>query len=257
MIDLHMHILAGLDDGPQQWDEALAMGEAAAADGTTTVVATPHMYNGVHNVTREQILAGTDRLRQELGKRGIPLAVEPGADVHIRPDLCELVLAQRVVTVGDRGKYLMVELPPDQLPMGVEQLLFDLQLQGVTPMLSHPERNMQVQADPALLLPFVQAGNLSQLTTSSLIGDFGRRAAQCAHTLLECRLAHVVASDAHGWQKRAPGLSEARRLVEKVLPAQEAEDMFEHRPAAILAGQYVELPDPMRPRSSKRRGWFS
>ena len=257
MIDLHTHILAGLDDGPSQWDEAVAMAELAVADGTTTVVATPHMYNGVYNVTREQVLAGTARLRQELDQRGVALTVEPGGDVHVRVDLCELLRQQRVVTLADRGKYVMVELPPDQLPPGLEQLLFEVQLLGVTPMLSHPERNMQVQADPAVLVPLVQAGNLVQLTTSSILGDFGRHVKRCAQTLLESHMAHVVASDAHSHRTRPPGLSEARQAVARLLSPDEADEMFERRPVAILAGQYVELPDVAPPRSSKRKGWFS
>lgn len=257
MVDLHAHILPGLDDGPTDMTEAVAMCRLAAEDGTTTMVATPHMLGGLYTVTREAVLRGVQRLRKRLGAEGVPLKVEPGADVHLEPDVCELLQRGRLVTVGDRGRYLMLELPQAVIPDRLSELRFSMQVAGLTPIISHPERNFEVQANPDVMRPFVESGTILQLTAASVVGDLGRRAERCAHQLLRARLAHVVASDAHSLRNRPPGLSRARAVVERVLSADEADEMFDRRPERILAGEYLDVPEPVTLRLSRRERWFS
>lgn len=256
MIDLHIHILPGLDDGPSDMTEAIDMSRLAVEDGVDTVVATPHMFDGKFEVSRNSILEGVEVLRESLDKGNIPLTVVPGADVHIERNLCRLLRNGRVVTVGDHDKYIILEMPSDVLPHGLPQFLFSVQLLGITPILSHPERNFEVQDNPEVMTQFVQAGNLVQLTAASIVGDFGKRPKKCAHELLKKRLAHVVASDAHSLNKRPPGLSRARAVVEALLSREEAEKMFIRRPGMILAGEAVKLPDVAAPPKSRRRGWL-
>jgi len=261
MVDLHTHILPGLDDGPADATEALAMCRAAVDDGTTTVVATPHMAGGLYNVTREAVLDGVRCLRARLEAEDVPLLVEPGADIHITPDLPDLLREGRLVTVGDRpvgsGAYVMLELPHTVIPQGVLEVLFAVQVMGVTPLISHPERNFEVQNDPEVMRPWVAAGTVLQLTAASVVGDFGRRARRCAHYLLRSRLAHVVASDAHSAARRPPGLSRARAVVASLLSAEETEAMFVRRPPRILAGDDLDLPEPAEPRPTGKERWFS
>lgn len=262
MIDLHIHILPGLDDGPEEMDESLEMCRAAVKDGADTLVATPHMCDGVYNVPREKVLEGVLELNRRLLAAQVPLTVVPGADVHLDTDLPRLLAQGRLVTVNDRGKYLMVELPHDVLPQGLAQVLFDLQVAGVTPIISHPERNVEVQADPAVLARFVKTGNLVQLTAASITGDFGERPERCAHNLLRRRLAHVVASDAHSAAHRPPGLSRARDVVAGLLASaraspEEVEAVFLRRPAQILAGESVDVPDPDEFQEARKKRWFS
>jgi len=279
MVDLHTHILPGLDDGPTDVTETLAMCRAAVDDGTTTVVATPHMAGGLYHVTREAVLDGVRCLRARLEAEAVPLLVEPGADIHITPDLPDLLREGRLVTVGDRpvgsGAYVMLELPHMVIPQGVLEVLFAVQVMGVTPMISHPERNFEVQNDPDVVRPWVAAGTVLQLTAASVVGDFGRRARRCAHDLLRSRLAHVVASDAHSAasrpmttsrrsrpmttsrRSRPPGLSRARAVVASLLSAEETEEMFVRRPPRILAGDNLDLPEPAEPRPTRKERWFS
>jgi len=257
MIDLHIHILPGLDDGPSNMAESLAMCRLAVADGVRTIVATPHMLNGMFDVSRTSILAGVRKLQDSLDIEGIPLTVFPGADIHIEKDLCNLLKDGTVVTVGDLGKYVMVEMASDVLPWGLSKFLFDIQLTGVTPIISHPERNYEVQQDPSMMSEFVDAGNLVQLTAASIAGGFGSAAKQCAHTLLRMRLAHVVASDAHSFKGRPAGLSKARSVGEEILSFDEAEEMFVQRPAKILAGEYVDVPERTQEKKIGRKRWFS
>jgi protein-tyrosine phosphatase len=223
VIDLHVHILPGLDDGPADMAEAVAMGRLAVEEGTTTVVATPHMLTGLFNVTRDAVLDGVQRLRERFRAEAVPLSVEPGADVHLAPDLPDLLRAGRLVTV-----------------------------MGTTPIISHPERNFEVQMNPEAMRPVAEAGAVLQLTAASVVGDFGRRVARCAHQLLRARLTHVIASDAHSPTRRPPGLARARAVVERILSPKEAEAIFVRRPERILAGQYLDLPEPTQPRSARR-----
>ena len=256
MIDLHVHILPGLDVGNDLDGEALAMCHLAAEDGTTLVVATPHMFNGIYHVRREQILNGVRRLQEAINAEKIPLKVLPGADVHADADLARLTRAGEVMTVADGGRYLMVELSHDVIPPQTRDMLFSLQLLGITPIVTHPERSMEVQEDPSLLLPLLSAGNIAQVTAASLVGTFGGATERCAKELIQRGFVHLVASDAHSSGRRSPGLSQAREVVEGLVGNAVADEIFVVRPEKIIAGEYVTLPDPVEETASKsRRTW--
>jgi len=250
VVDLHAHILPGLDDGPTCPAEALALCRLAAEDGTTVLVATPHMNDGVYNVRSEDVLQGVRELRAQLHASGLSLGILPGADVRADGGLPELVRSGEVLTVAGGGKYLMVELSPDVIPPCLEETFFALQLMGVTPVITHPERNAAIQERPGLLDALVGAGSLVQVTAASLTGDFGERALHCAHALLERRLVQLVASDAHSAKRRPPGLSRARAAVAATVGEAEAIQIFDLRPRQIIAGEPVEAPEPLQ---SERR----
>ena len=252
MIDLHAHVLPGLDDGPRTLDESLAMCRLAAADGTTVVVGTPHMLDGVHNAAPDATRERAADLREALAKEGMPLRIEVGGDVHITPDLPERLARGEALTVADGGEYLLLETPSDVWLADQSQLLFELQIGGVTPILTHPERNVAVQDKPDLLLPLVEAGNLVQVTAASLQGEWGKAPRRCACELIERGLAHFVASDAHSATWRPPGLTRARAIVEGLLSPEAAEEMFLGRPTAVLRGERVRTDDPDP--SPERRG---
>ncbi|GAB4347679.1 MAG: tyrosine protein phosphatase [Candidatus Abyssubacteria bacterium] len=246
MIDLHAHILPGLDDGPAEMEEAVTMCRIAADDGTTAIVATPHMFGEIHNVGCSEIREGVTKLQTALAREAISLVVRPGADVHVVPGLDRLLRDGRVMTLGDGGKYLLLELPTDVMPEGLPELLFAIQLLGITPIIAHPERNLAIQANPFLLVDYVESGNLIQLTAGSLLGEFGRDARQCAEALLMSRMAHLIASDAHSAYRRRPGLSKALARARELSSAEEVEEIFVHRPLKVLGGQYFTVPEPIR-----------
>jgi protein-tyrosine phosphatase len=240
VIDLHSHILPGLDDGPTCAAEALALCRLAAEDGTTVMVATPHMNDGLYHVGPEDVFRGVRELQAQLDAHGLSLKILPGADVRADGDLANLVRGGELLTVAGGGKYLMVELSPDVIPPRLAETFFGLQLMGVTPVLTHPERNAEIQERPGSLDALVRAGNLVQVTAASLTGDFGDRALRCANALLERRLVHLVASDAHSAERRPPGLSRARAAVTVAVGEAEAAQIFDLRPRQIIAGAPVE-----------------
>ena len=254
MIDLHCHILPAIDDGPDTMEGAIGMCRALEEDGVRTVVATPHMLIDLYDVSRDQILEGVEALRREAEGQGIALEILPGADVLIASDLCERLRGGSLMTVADSGKYILLELPQDVLPAGLTDLFFSVQLQGVTPIITHPERNLEVQQDPTALEPLVEAGNLVQITAASIEGKFGGRVQKCAEELLKRRLAHVVASDAHSHERRRPGLSRARAIVSEMLSPRHADEMFLMVPSAIIRGEQYEPPEVVDP-AAERKWW--
>lgn len=263
MIDLHIHVLPGLDDGPGDISESVGICRAAWEDGAVTLVATPHMLDGLYNVEREAVLEGVDLLRRRLAEEGLPLEILPGADVRVDPNLPDLLRAGRLLTLGDRPlnprgplAYLLLELPAAVVPQGFPDFLFEVQMAGAVPVISHPERNIEVQTHPEVVGRWVEAGAVVQVTAGSILGRFGRRARRCVEHLLRGRLAHVVASDAHGLFTRPPGLTRARAEVARLLSPEEAEAMFFTRPAAILAGEPLELPEPILSGIGRRRRFF-
>jgi len=254
MIDIHAHVLPGLDDGPANMGEALDLARAAHADGIDRIVATPHMLDGVYDAARADVFAGVARLNDALGEHGIPLLVLAGADIHVETEIPQLLRDSQLVTVADRGKHLLLELPSDVVPGKLDQLLFAVQLQGVHPVISHPERNRVIQEDSATLIPLVEAGCLTQVTAASLVGDFGRQVQDCARGLFEYRMAHFVATDMHDTRHRAPRLSAAAAELTELIGDEEAKEVLEENPEALLHGRHIQAPDPVVPKP--RRKWF-
>jgi protein-tyrosine phosphatase len=245
VIDLHCHLLPGLDDGPQSVEESLAMAASALRDGVHTVVATPHMLNGVHENDLDRVRPALEALEKALAREGLPLRLHLGGDVHVTPGMVEAVRSGAAVTIGDGRKYLLLELPAQSVPPGVKEEIFRLRVHGITPIVTHPERNPSIFRDKEILRELVEMGALAQVTAMSLTGGFGEAVRDVAEVLLKRRLVHVMASDAHSVQDRPPILSRGLEAAAALLGRpDEAERMVTEIPAAILAGEPVEVAEP-------------
>jgi protein-tyrosine phosphatase len=214
MIDLHLHILPGLDDGSRNMEESLNMARRAVADGIKAVVATPHVMAGVHNNSKEKILDAVQVFRRQLRVHGVPLEVYPGAEYMLDPEIPRWLREGRTLTLYDGGKYLLVEFPAADIPIYAAQTLFEIALQGITPIIAHPERNGKFIGDPDLLLPFIDRGALCQCTAGSYTGLFGSRIQRVALDYLLDGYCYFISSDAHGTGSRSPVLSEAYQVAE-------------------------------------------
>ena len=245
MIDLHAHILPGLDDGAKDLDEAIKMCLVAARDGIRTIVATPHVANGTYNTTPDAILDGVSTLKAEVKRAKIPLEVLPGADIHVHEHLDSLVKNREVLTVNDNMQYVMVEFPRHVIPPKYIEWMFHLTLAGFTPILTHPERNIAVHEKRGTVWSWVEKGGLVQLTAMSLTGDFGPAIRKCSEELLKYRLVHVIASDAHSVERRPPVLSKAFKRALSLVGADYAHKLVEEYPAAIIAGKPIDAPEPL------------
>ena len=239
MIDLHAHLLPGVDDGPTTWDEALEMVRMAAADGVTAMVATSHMMPGdAYPNTRERLLALTAELRERVRAEGIAMDIYPGAEVFMTTDTADLLARGELLTYCDANRYLLLEIPVTEMPTYAIQVIDDLRLQGVTPIIAHPERNLDIIQRPSLAQALVERGALLQVTASSLRAAPPVRAA--ARFLLSRGLAHFLASDVHGIYHRRPRVRGYLDLACEWVGKSCVERMVLHNPAAVLAGGPVE-----------------
>jgi protein-tyrosine phosphatase len=249
-VDIHCHLLPGLDDGASDRDVALAMAELAVADGIGTVVATPHQLGNNARNSGKTIRAAAAEFQRLLDEKGIPLRVLPGADVRIEPDLAEKIGSGEVVTLGDHRRHVLLELPHDVF-LPLDRLLQELAAAGMVGILSHPERNRGILNQPGVLHPLVERGCLLQVTAGSLTGTFGSQVQKFASSLVEQGLVHFVATDAHSTNGRPPALRRAFRRIVELSGEKVAADLCCRHPAAVAAGDAVSA-GRQKP---VRRGW--
>lgn len=215
MIDLHCHILPSKDDGPKSFEESIKMAEKAVSEGILTVVATPHHKNEKYLNEKSRIIESVNQLKRLLIEKEIPLEILPGQEPRIYGELLEDYRSDKILTLNNNHKYLLVELPSNQVPQYTDKLLYDIQTEGIIPVIVHPERNSRFIQDPNILYEFVNRGAITQVTASSLTGHFGKKIKKFAYELVENNLTHVIASDAHNLSGRDFRMKETFELVEK------------------------------------------
>jgi len=281
MIDLHCHILSGLDDGAKTLEESLQMCLLSYRDGVRTIVATPHILKGIFENNRGMILSKvlelekaikefgvfgseveiqskkmgskdpfkakdhTDQINQKYSKDKIDLRIFPGADVHFSEDLLSELESGHLITVGDGGKFIFIEFPFQSIPYGAEGILFQLLARGIIPIITHPERNLEVAQRPKRYYEMIRMGCLGQVTAMSLTGEFGPRVREVAERLLRHNLFHFIASDAHSVNGRPPFLSSAVKSASRIVGKEEALRMVTDYPQAILNGKRPDFREPL------------
>ena len=237
MLDLHCHILPGVDDGPSTMEQSIEMATAAFLDGTHTLVATPHSRDVNERSSIACIEALAAQLNERLRARSIPLDVVLGMENHLALDTPEQVDAGNALTI-EGTRCILIELPFELFPYYTRDTLRTLLSRRLRPVVVHPERNRAIQRDPQLLASLVQDGAVSQITAGSLIGDTGPDAQRTAKELLRLGLAHVIASDGHAPSgARAPLLSRGVAAAAAIVGEEAAHRMVDSVPRALLQGQ--------------------
>jgi protein-tyrosine phosphatase len=245
MIDIHHHLLWGLDDGASSVEDSLAMARTAAADGITHVVCSPHA-NGEYNYQLAIVTAKIAELQQLLDSEKISLKLGRGCDFHMSYDNIEQALADPVrYSINGLG-YLLVEIPDYGLPTGLTEIFYQMRIAGLTPILTHPERNRTLQEDQSRLLEWLRGGILVQVTAGSVVGRMGKRAEKMAHELLANRWVHFLATDAHNTSSRPPLLREAFEAVAKKYGPDYAHLLCISNPLAAFTGKTMPpQPEPL------------
>lgn len=215
MIDLHAHVLPGIDDGPTTLADSLALLQAMEAQGVRTVVAAAHALDGKYNATRDAVLAATNLVNAELRRTGNQIQVLPGMELYLTFDLLRALRSGEAIGLNN-SRHIVVELPHREFPMYTERALFEAMIAGFRPILNHPERNYEIRRRPELMYRLADKGVLAMVTASSLVGRFGAEAQAVAEEFVAEGVAPYIVSDAHNLKGRAPllpdGLAAARAL---------------------------------------------
>ncbi|HZJ95943.1 MAG TPA: CpsB/CapC family capsule biosynthesis tyrosine phosphatase [Thiopseudomonas sp.] len=235
MIDLHSHLLPGIDDGAPDLATALQLARVAVQDGITHMVCTPHIHPGRYDNTIESIQQALAELQQGLIDEQIQLTINAAAEVRFGMELMVSVKQQQIPFLGEwQGQpVLLLEFPHGEIPFAAERLTAWLIQQGIQPLIAHPERNKGLMRAPGKIKPFLEQGCLLQVTAGSVAGRFGEPAQELAHALLKEGVVTILASDAHNLEHRPPVLSEGRAAAIELIGEAEAQRLVLDNPWRI------------------------
>lgn len=233
MIDIHCHLLPGVDDGARHLDVSLEMARIAAAEGVTTIACTPHIQPGVFDNDAAGIREAVQDLQEAIDEAGIAVTLVVGSDAHIRPDFVSAIRAGEIATLNDT-KFVLFEPPHHIAPQRMDDLLFDILAAGYVPIVTHPERLTWISSHYELFVRLSRSGVWMQITAGSLTGSFGRGPKMWAERMLIDGVVHVIATDAHGAKRRPPLMRDAIRDAERLVGPHETQNLVSIRPRAIL-----------------------
>ncbi|GGH15337.1 tyrosine-protein phosphatase [Paenibacillus segetis] len=212
MIDIHTHILPGVDDGAENWNDTLDMARAAVSEGITTIIATPHHANGRYINSAVEVVEHTRYINEQLFAEGVPVTILPGQEIRVHMDLLEAWSRAELLPLAS-SNYVLIEMPSSHIPKEMEELIHELHIMKLKPIIAHPERNAEVMKNPQRLAELLERGAFAQVTSHSLLGGFGRRVEKLAWTLCRNGLIHIVSSDAHHVERRGFRLREAYDVI--------------------------------------------
>ena len=233
MIDLHCHMLPGIDDGAPDLATSLAMARIAVEDGIEVTACTPHIYPGLYENDAAGIKLRVTALQETLDREGVPLRLISGADAHLTPALIDR-LKQGTAPTLNGSRYFLLEPPHHVVPPRFEESVFSFLVAGYVPIVTHPERLTWIEDHYPIFQAITHRGAWMQITSGSLTGRFGERAQYWGKRMLDEGLVHILATDAHTTRRRSPNLAEGRDAAEKYVGKEEAQRLVYDRPRAII-----------------------
>jgi protein-tyrosine phosphatase len=244
MFDLHCHILPHMDDGSSSMEETRDMLKVAALEGIELIAATHHFFDDQTSIEGYLELweCRHKQIQPVLDELKIEVRIVTGAEVMISPFLAQLEGLHRLCI--NESSYLLIELPMMDLPQYTEEVIYNLCLKGLVPIIAHPERNRRIMEDPNLLYPFIELGAWSQVTSGSITGLFGDKVKRCAKILLNHNMAHLIGTDAHSSGRRAPRMKEAVHTLKKWTGREKADKIVNELPQAVLNNEFIEMDTP-------------
>ncbi|WP_086428571.1 tyrosine-protein phosphatase [Staphylococcus cornubiensis] len=250
MIDIHNHILMGVDDGPQTDTDMIALMQQAATQGVTGIVATPHHLNPRFHNEASVVMEKLEKMKSHPEIQKLGIALYPGQEIRISADIIQGIEKGTVMGLN-HSKYVLIELPSREVPHYTKPLLFELQRRGYIPVIAHPERNKAIVKNPEILYELIQNGALSQLTAGSLLGTFGKNIQKLSLQFITCHLAHVIASDAHSTGERPFQL---QTLIEesKLRPYKETIQHLIDNGSTMVNNIDMKLERPLKPTKHKK-----
>ncbi|HEI1349397.1 TPA: tyrosine-protein phosphatase [Staphylococcus aureus] len=255
MIDIHNHILVDIDDGPKTIEKSIALLKQAKYEGVTSIVATPHHLHPRYDNTFQQVLVKLAELRTHPEVQALDIKLFPGQEIRITDSILQ-GLDNGSIQGINRSKYLLIEFPTGEVPHYTKQLFFEIQSRGYIPIIAHPERNRSIAKNPEILYELVANGALSQLTSSSLVGGFGKNIQKLSLQFIECNLAHFVASDAHSCDQRPFLMQELFHNHKLKKYSNDIEELLRNA-SSVINDNFVYLDRPTKPGKVKSfLKWF-
>ncbi|GAB6179476.1 exopolysaccharide biosynthesis protein [Desulfotomaculum defluvii] len=243
MIDIHCHVLPGLDDGPQALEVSLQMTEMAVKEGITEIVATPHCIPEVFFNEGKAVLSKTREFQEILDAKGIPLRILPGMEVHLTLDVPARLSSGSALTVCDFKKHMLLELPLNSVPAYAGQVIFEIMLKGIKPIIAHPERNKEIAENPRVLHELIEKGCLVQITAGSLTGRFGSTIQELTQEFLSLGWVDFIASDAHDTIRRPFQMKEAWARAKELVGEERANQLVIGNPTKLINGEAINKAD--------------
>ncbi|WP_332695138.1 tyrosine-protein phosphatase [Halalkalibacter lacteus] len=255
MIDIHCHILPGVDDGPSTLAESLELARLAESEGITKIIATPHHQHPMFENSGPSILRKVEELNEAFEQANINLTVIPSQEIRIHGEVIQNMELGDVLPLTPQSSYLLVEFPSNGIPHYTTRLFYDLQMKGYTPIIAHPERNKVFVEKPDLLYDMVKTGVLTQVTASSLTGHLGKKVKKFTEQLIDANLTHFIASDAHNLNERPFRLREAYSVLEDGFGF-DAVYQYKENAELLLDTHYVQVLPPEPVKKRKRLYFF-
>lgn len=252
LVDIHCHILPGIDDGSPSMAKSIELAQQAVADGIRTILATPHHMDRHYTNHASAVREAVKRFQVELNRRGIDLHIFPGQEVHLTGEMMENL--DDLLGIDEKRNYLLLELPHEMVPNYLDEVIFQLFGEGITPVIAHPERNARIIAEPQILYNLVNQGVLAQVTATSLVGTFGTQVQKTAKEFVRCGLVQVVASDAHALKNREFAMTQAYQVLSEM--GSDYPDQFAQNARNLLNGDDVSVESIEMPRKRRKFGLF-
>ena len=250
MIDIHNHIIQGVDDGSKNITMSLDMARTYLKNGITKIIATPH-YIEKDSLSLDRNKKALERLRYELKKNDLDLEVYLGNEVYISMDLLKDIEENRVATLNG-SRYVLIEFPMREIPIYAESVIYELLIHGYIPIIAHPERYLEIQEDPNILLHFLKKGALAQLNLPSLEGLYGKMVEQTSRILLENRMIQFVGTDSHSNRRRSPDVSKSLGILKEIVSTREYRQLTEENANNILEDKIFTPPEPIEYKKRKK-----
>lgn len=255
MIDLHCHILPGVDDGARTLEDSIEMAKLAVEEGITHILATPHHQKRNWMNEKDKVIKIVNNLQSELNNRDIDLTIFPGQEISIYGELISDLEKGKLLSTDESGQYFLIEFPTSAIPSYSERLFYELQLLGKTPIIVHPERNHQILENPNRLKDFVDKGALAQLTAASFTGRFGKKIEKLSKQMIEANTVHFIASDAHNTVNRYFHMKEVYEAIAKEYGG-DKRNTFHQTTKDLINGNPVITPETHQIKKSYITKWF-
>jgi len=253
MIDIHNHIIWDVDDGAKTIEDSIDMAKIALEDGIKKIVATPHFMEDSYHKSKEEILKKTEKINSLLKEKHIDIEILNGHEAFFSIDIVQKIEEEKIFTINN-SQYILIEFPLMNIPQNSEKIINNIMKRGYRPIIAHPERINSVVNNPSILIPFMEMGCVTQVTSGSLLGLFGEKIKKTSEEMVRRNMVYIISSDAHNTRSRKPKLSRAYRKISELTDKKHAKEM-KRRTVQIIYNKDLEYIEPKI--KTKKKSFFS